>query len=141
MDSNSPTLDPTTGVISFTVGVAGKAIPCRVSADWLRDAYGAEAIDDGDVLGAFQRRRANVEAAALRAWLASRGTEPVCLKLDHVCFRVEPFDPVAIRRTLEAAGIEAGPVEQRYGAEGSGPSIYLRDPEGNVVELKGPPDG
>jgi len=61
--------------------------------------------------------------------------------LDHVCFRVEPFDAVAIRRTRDAAGVEAGPVEQRYGAEGSGPSIYLRDPEGNVVELKGPPAG
>jgi catechol 2,3-dioxygenase-like lactoylglutathione lyase family enzyme len=61
--------------------------------------------------------------------------------LDHVCFRVEPFDAAAIRRTLEAAGVEAGPIEQRYGAEGSGPSIYLRDPEGNVVELKGPPGG
>jgi glyoxylase I family protein len=61
--------------------------------------------------------------------------------LDHVCFRVEPFDAAAIRRTLEAAGVEGGPIEQRYGAEGSGPSIYLRDPEGNVVELKGPPAG
>jgi catechol 2,3-dioxygenase-like lactoylglutathione lyase family enzyme len=61
--------------------------------------------------------------------------------LDHVCFRVEPFDAAAIRRTLENAGVDAGPLEQRYGAEGSGPSIYLRDPEGNVVELKGPPAG
>jgi len=84
MDSTSPTLDPATGVISFMVGVAGKLIPCRVSADWLRDAYGAEAIGDGDTLGAFQRRRANVEAAALRACLASRGAEPVWLKRDHV---------------------------------------------------------
>ncbi|HBF99556.1 MAG TPA: VOC family virulence protein, partial [Alphaproteobacteria bacterium] len=29
---------------------------------------------------------------------------------------------------------------RRYGAEGMGPSIYIRDPDGNVVELKGPPD-
>jgi glyoxylase I family protein len=35
--------------------------------------------------------------------------------------------------------VQAGPTEARYGAEGSGPSIYLQDPEGNVVELKGPP--
>ena len=84
MDSTPPTLDPATGVISFTVAVAGKSIPCRMSADWLREAYGAEAIDEGDPLGAFQRRRANIEAAALRAWLASRGAEPVWLKRDHV---------------------------------------------------------
>ena len=61
--------------------------------------------------------------------------------LDHFCLRVEPFDPAALTRHLAAHGIEAGPVERRYGAEGFGPSIYLQDPEGNTVELKGPPEG
>jgi glyoxylase I family protein len=61
--------------------------------------------------------------------------------MDHFCFRVEPFDEVSIRRHLEANGVEGGPVDSRYGAEGEGPSIYLTDPEGNVVELKGPADG
>jgi glyoxylase I family protein len=60
--------------------------------------------------------------------------------LDHFCFRVDPFDAGAIGAHLRAHGIEHGPVEQRYGAEGEGPSIYLSDPEGNVVELKGPPN-
>lgn len=60
--------------------------------------------------------------------------------LDHFCFRVEPFDEAAIRAQLQRFGAEAGPVESRYGAEGDGPSIYVTDPEGNVVELKGPPD-
>jgi catechol 2,3-dioxygenase-like lactoylglutathione lyase family enzyme len=59
--------------------------------------------------------------------------------LDHFCFRVEPFDAAAIRAQLQRFGVEAGPVESRYGAEGEGPSIYVTDPEGNVVELKGPP--
>jgi glyoxylase I family protein len=59
--------------------------------------------------------------------------------LDHFCLRVEPFDADAIRRELQAHGFEPGPVEQRYGAQGNGPSIYVTDPEGNVVELKGPP--
>jgi glyoxylase I family protein len=59
--------------------------------------------------------------------------------LDHVCFRVEPFDAVAIGRHLAVHGIACGPVESRYGAEGEGPSIYLQDPELNTVELKGPP--
>ena len=59
--------------------------------------------------------------------------------VDHMCFRVEPFDEPAIRAHLASLGIEAGPVESRYGAEGEGPSIYLSDPQGNVVELKGPP--
>jgi glyoxylase I family protein len=58
--------------------------------------------------------------------------------VDHVCFRVEPFDEAAIRAHLAAHGVAAGPVESRYGAEGEGPSIYLKDPEGNALELKGP---
>ncbi len=59
--------------------------------------------------------------------------------MDHFCLRVEPFDADAIRAHLAAHGVEAGKTESRYGAEGEGPSIYLSDPEGNVVELKGPP--
>src|ERR1700692_3320292 len=59
--------------------------------------------------------------------------------LDHFCFRVEPFDEARIRSMLEAHGVVVGPMESRYGAEGEGPSIYVTDPEGNVVELKGPP--
>lgn len=59
--------------------------------------------------------------------------------LDHFCLRVEPFDAEAISAHLAAHGVEAGAVASRYGAEGEGPSIYVTDPEGNVVELKGPP--
>ena len=59
--------------------------------------------------------------------------------VDHFCFRIEPFDEASVRATLAAHGIDAGPTESRYGAEGEGPSIYITDPEGNVVELKGPP--
>jgi catechol 2,3-dioxygenase-like lactoylglutathione lyase family enzyme len=59
--------------------------------------------------------------------------------VDHFCFRVEPFDEPQIRRHLESAGISVGEVASRFGAEGQGPSIYISDPEGNTVELKGPP--
>lgn len=58
--------------------------------------------------------------------------------LDHLCLRIDPFDAEAIRAWLATRGARPGPVEQRYGAEGTGPSIYVTDPEGNVVELKGP---
>lgn len=60
--------------------------------------------------------------------------------LDHFCLRVDPFDDTVIHERLRTLGIEAGPTEQRYGAEGNGPSIYIQDPDGNTVELKGPPD-
>ena len=58
--------------------------------------------------------------------------------LDHLCLRVEPFDAAAIARHLHAHGVQCGDEAQRYGAEGRGPSVYLNDPEGNGVELKGP---
>lgn len=61
--------------------------------------------------------------------------------LDHFCLRLEPFEADAIRDHLALHGIEAGPLKSRYGAEGVGSSIYIEDPEGNVVELKGPGDG
>ena len=60
--------------------------------------------------------------------------------MDHFCLRLDPFDAESIAGHLRGHGIEAGPVQRRYGAEGSGPSIYIADPEGNTVELKGPPD-
>ena len=60
--------------------------------------------------------------------------------MDHLCFRVEAFDESALVEHLERHGVEAGRVSTRYGAEGFGPSMYVEDPEGNTVELKGPPD-
>jgi glyoxylase I family protein len=59
--------------------------------------------------------------------------------LDHLCLRIEDFDAEALRRELGAAGVVVGDEASRYGAEGEGPSVYLDDPEGNTVELKGAP--
>jgi catechol 2,3-dioxygenase-like lactoylglutathione lyase family enzyme len=109
-----------------------------------------------DVLGcAVERRQDEIGLVQLRAGRSLVDLVPVDSKLgrmgggapeaqrrnvDHFCFRVEPFDGEAIRSQLAAAGVEAGNVESRYGAEGEGPSIYLSDPEGNTIELKGPPE-
>ncbi|UZW59289.1 VOC family protein [Lysobacter enzymogenes] len=60
--------------------------------------------------------------------------------MDHLCLRAEPFDRDAIAAHLAAHGARIGEFGSRYGAEGEGPSQYLYDPEGNMVELKGPPD-
>lgn len=110
----------------------------------------------GDALGCtIERRQDDIGLVQLRAGRSLIDLVPVDGKLgraggaapategrnlDHFCLRVEPFDAVAITQHLAGHGIAAGPVAQRYGAEGDGPSIYLSDPEGNVVELKGPPD-
>ncbi len=60
--------------------------------------------------------------------------------MDHFCVRVEPYDEAALLTHLEAHGVRVGEAGRRYGAEGEGPSIYIFDPDGNTVELKGPPD-
>jgi glyoxylase I family protein len=59
--------------------------------------------------------------------------------LDHFCVTIEGYDEAGIRAYLTAHGVEVGEAGSRYGAEGEGPSLYISDPEGNVVELKGPP--
>lgn len=57
--------------------------------------------------------------------------------VDHFALQIAGFDVAAIRAHLEECGVEPGDVAERYGARGMGPSMYLRDPDGNVVELKG----
>jgi glyoxylase I family protein len=66
---------------------------------------------------------------------------PSGCNMDHFCLRVEAFDPEALVAYLKSRGVAVGEVKTRYGAEGNGASIYLTDPEGNTVELKGPSDG
>ena len=61
--------------------------------------------------------------------------------MDHLCLRVEPFDQDEIVAHLTKHGVAVGNIRTRFGAEGNGVSIYLVDPEGNVLELKGPSDG
>ena len=62
------------------------------------------------------------------------------LNMDHFCVRLAEFDEASLRAHLTGHGIEPGETARRYGAEGYGPSIYIEDPDGNVVELKGPPE-
>lgn len=77
-----------------------------------------------------------VDGTLGRAGGAAPGSEG--RNLDHFCLRVEPWDETVIRAHLHVHGIAAGELASRYGAEGEGPSIYLSDPQGNMVELKGP---
>ena len=61
--------------------------------------------------------------------------------LDHFALQLDRFDEAAIRAHLGAHAITVTDSGLRYGAQGTGPSIYIRDPDGNTVELKGPPQG
>ena len=125
--------------------------------------YGEQRVVDVDAMVRFycevlgctvERRRDDIGLVQLRAGNALVDLVPVGgplgraggaapgkegRNLDHFCFRVEPFDDAAIRAHLARAGVAAGATVSRFGADGEGPSLYLNDPEGNTVELKGPP--
>ena len=103
-----------------------------------------------DALGCLEERRLDrLQLVQMRAGrsmidlIAGRGpkvaNDATAGNMDHLCIRIEPFDAPAIRTQLARFGVEIGEVVGRYGAEGDGPSVYLNDPEGNVIELKGPP--
>ncbi|WP_198529086.1 hypothetical protein [Comamonas testosteroni] len=66
--------------------------------------------------------------------------DPSNKNVDHFCLRISPFNETEILNFLASMGIDADKAEVRYGAEGDGPSIYFFDPDGNQVELKGPPN-
>jgi len=107
-----------------------------------------------DVLGArWEKKQTHIGLYQLRVGTALIDLLPVDEKLgamggaapgkegrnvDHVCYRVLLWDGEAILAHLAKHGI-SGEIVSRYGAEGDGPSIYLADPEGNNLELKGPP--
>ena len=97
-----------------------------------------------DELGLVQLRagRSLIDLVPVEGRLGRAGGAPPGAEgrnLDHFCLRLEPFDEAAIRSHLQSFGVAAGETASRFGAEGSGPSLYIADPEGNTVELKGPP--
>ena len=114
-----------------------------VMVAFYRDVLGCPVEKVQEDLGLWQLRAgdalidfAPVDGKIGKAGGAAPGED--ALNMDHFCLLVEPWDEAAIRAQLEAHGVHAGETADRYGATGYGPSIYLDDPEGNVVELKGP---
>jgi glyoxylase I family protein len=100
------------------------------------------------VLGCAEERRVEIiglvqlRAGASLIDLIDASRQPELAQgrnMDHFALTILPFDETAIHAHLAAQGIETGRTEQRYGAQGTGPSIYIHDPDGNQVELKGPP--
>lgn len=59
--------------------------------------------------------------------------------LDHLCLATGPWDEDALRSHLAAHGVEIVEEGVHGGARGESLSLYVRDPSGNVIELKGPP--
>ena len=108
-----------------------------------------------EVLGCHEERRIEkLGLVQLRAGASLIDLVPVDLPLgqaggappgkegrnvDHVALRLVELDADAVVAHLKAHGIEPSEIGIRYGAEGNGPSLYLNDPDDNVIELRGEP--
>jgi glyoxylase I family protein len=115
-----------TGMVAFYRDVLGSTVEREQAEIGLYQLRaGAALIDLVDVAGTLGR-----------AGGAAAGKEG--RNLDHFCLRVDPFDEAAITAHLARHGVTPVSSGRRYGAEGFGPSLYIEDPEGNTVELKGP---
>jgi glyoxylase I family protein len=94
-----------------------------------------------DLIGLVQLRAGAqlIDLVAAKGQLGGGDPDPseAGRNLDHLCLTVEDFDLARVTAHLEARGVEVGESGRRYGADGFGVSLYLTDPEGNGLELRG----
>ncbi len=110
-----------------------------------REVLGCELVRRRDDLGLVHVRAgaSMIDFVSVDGPLGRKGGAPAgaqARNVDHVCLRIEPFDAPALIAHLERHGVAGdAKVVDNFGAEGAGPSIYLTDPDGNALELKGAP--
>ncbi|MEC9265371.1 MAG: VOC family protein [Pseudomonadota bacterium] len=115
--------------LAFYCGVLGCTVERRLDDIGLIQLRAGEALID----------LVPIDGKLGRAGGAPPGTDG--RNVDHICLRIAPFDAADLTAYLTEMCVslpEEG-IVTRYGAEGEGPSLYIGDPDGNVVELKGPP--
>jgi len=109
-----------------------------------RDVLGCTVARERPTLGMVHLHAGSsmIDLVSVDGALGSRGGPAAGAQgrnLEHLCLRIEPFDEAALREHLKMHGVVVdGQVSSNLGAEGDGLSLYLRDPDGNGVELKGP---
>jgi catechol 2,3-dioxygenase-like lactoylglutathione lyase family enzyme len=109
---------------------------------WYRDVLGCRLERGPDDSGLAQLRAGDslidlVDAGSELGRAGGRLPEHGAPNVDHVCLQVLPWDEALIVEHLRRHSVEVGDIASRYGATGRGPSLYIRDPEGNTIELKG----
>jgi catechol 2,3-dioxygenase-like lactoylglutathione lyase family enzyme len=99
-----------------------------------RDVLGMEPVTFGEGRTAllFGRSKINLHRAGRefkpKAAAPTPGSADVCL------IAVDPIDVVRKELSVQNVPVEEGPVE-RTGATGTILSVYIRDPDGNLVEI------
>jgi catechol 2,3-dioxygenase-like lactoylglutathione lyase family enzyme len=108
-------------------------------------------VSDAEVSVAFYCRHFGLEPLRMQEWRSGAAPFPSarisdeCIidfvekersgqNVDHICLVVEPEDLTRFADTTTLSVVE-GPVT-RFGARGNGTSVYVRDPDDNVVELR-----
>jgi len=112
--------------LQFYVGVLGLA-PDRVD-DYKSGKVGFPSvrINEQTIIDLFPPERQETSGAGGRAQ-----------NLNHLCLATENEDMQAVADYLTGHGIEieTGPI-RRWGAKGNGTSVYFRDPDHNLVEIR-----
>jgi catechol 2,3-dioxygenase-like lactoylglutathione lyase family enzyme len=130
------------------LGLDHVVVRCRDLPRMLRfytEALGCEVVKRNDLLGLLHLRAGAaqidlIDAAGELGRAGGAGPDPHTPNMDHFCLRIEPFDIDMLRAHFHRFGIDIGAVHHNFGAEGYGSAVYLKDPEGNSIELKGPAD-
>ncbi len=120
-----------------------RARDIAIMLEFYRDVLGCEVVKHNQPLGLYHLRAGVsmidlVDMAGKLGAAGGRAPELDGHNVDHFALSIETYDEDAIRKYLTGKGVEVGESGDRFGAEGDGPSIYLTDPEGNNLELKGP---
>lgn len=114
------------------------------SVEFYRSVLGCDVVRQRKELGLVHLRAgaSMVDLVSVDGTLGQQGGAAPAAEgrnVDHLCLRIQPFDePDLIRHLTEHGLSPLGKAEIRFGAEGDGLSMYFEDPDGNVIELKGP---
>lgn len=117
----------------------------HTSIDFYRAVLGCDVAKQREHLGLAHLRAgaSMIDLVSVDGQLGARGGAAPgkeARNVDHLCLRIEPFNEADLVKHLSQHGVmPLGSAEINFGAEGDGLSLYLCDPDGNVIELKGPP--
>jgi glyoxylase I family protein len=116
----------------------------EASLQFYRDVLGCPVDKVQDKIGLWQVRAGSslidlIPLDGALGRIGGAGPQNEGRNVDHFALQLDSFDEAKIHAHLAAHNVTIADSGQRYGAEGEGPSIYIRDPDGNTVELKGPP--
>ncbi|QCO68450.1 VOC family protein [Luteimonas yindakuii] len=116
------------------------------SVEFYRSVLGCDVVRQREHLGLVHLRAgaSMIDLVSVDGKLGSRGGAAPgkeARNVDHLCLRIEPFNELDLVAHLSNHGVAPlGGAEINFGAEGDGLSLYFPDPDGNVIELKGPSD-